>query len=566
MLNLSPRTSALSAKRRWPGLLLVLLCAAGPLAAQPADTARKDIKAPSVPVQGAGAPMQFPAAGGAPRMESGINPAAKGFAGMRLMSGMGGLGATVGGAQDIGYARRLIESGNIPSFIDFSPEGLYSEHDIPTPAGICDQKLCLSLGYGFAPTADNGSNALFVQLGLASNIQSDRFKRARLQLALVIDKSGSMQGASMEAVKSALRSLLDRLTEDDEILLVQFNTSATLLLPPTRVTDRVTIERAIAALEAGGGTDIEAGLDLGFRQLDSLPARNGASKRLMLFTDAMPNSGRTDTASFRKLTEGYANRGIGLTAFGVGVNFGQELIYHITQIRGGNFFFLETPEKIAKVFDQDFEYLVTPLVYDLNVRIATPNGLKLTAVYGLPGWKPGDRDALLHIPTVFLSSNRGAIILRYERDGAGSIAMRQGDLVADGSLDYTDVDGSHHATSTEIRHNGVTLEPGTQFFTHDGMRMAVALTNVYFGLRDACTLYTQGKKPEALAMLDRAAGVARLENLALHDAGVDREIALLDTLAGNMAREGATRERSQGAPDAPVIDRPRGIPERLPQP
>ncbi|MBK8912900.1 MAG: hypothetical protein IPM61_16495 [Chlorobi bacterium] len=86
-----------------------------------------------------------------------------GFASPRMMSGA--LGATIGGAKDIGYARRLIEQGHVPNFIDFSPEGLYSEHDIPTPSGECNAKLCLSLGYGFAPAADDRTNALFLHLG-----------------------------------------------------------------------------------------------------------------------------------------------------------------------------------------------------------------------------------------------------------------------------------------------------------------------------------------------------------------------------------------------------------------
>ncbi len=496
----------------------------------------------------------------APRIEAspkGSLGRAGGFTGTRLMSVTSSLGATVGGAQDIGYARKLIESGQVPMFIDFSPEGLYSEHDIPTPSAACDQKLCLSLGYGFAPAADNASEALFVHLGLNSNIRPEEFHRSRLQLALVIDKSGSMQGASMDAVKHALRSLVDRLTPEDELALVEFNSRADLLLPATPVSDRARILAAIDALEADGGTNIEAGLELGFGQLAALPSREGTAKRVMLFTDAMPNVGRTDSASFRKLTEGFANAGIGLTAFGVGVNFGQELIYHITQIRGGNYFFLETPEKIAKVFEQEFDYLVTPLVYDLDVKVATPRGLKLTAVYGLPGWKPGDRDALLHIPTVFLSSNRGAIVLRYERDG--NVPIASGDLLASGSLGYTDLDGSRHASNTELRHEGRSaLVPGTQFFTHDGMRMAVALTNIYFGLKEGCQLYAQGKKKEAVEVITRASGLARLENLSLHDEGVGKELALLDRLAENIEKG------AQGTgKDRPTLERPNRVPDRV---
>lgn len=443
----------------------------------------------------------------------------------------GTLGATVGGAQDIGYARQTIERGVVPASIDFSPEGLYSEHDIPTPESDCDQRLCLSLGYGYSPMADNSSNALLVQLGMSSNIKAEGFHRLPLRLAVVIDRSGSMRGGSMIAVKEALHRLVARLNEQDELILVEFDDRASVVLSATRCDDTDAINNAIDAIEIGGGTNIESGLLLGYEALAALPNEAGTMKRLMLFTDARPNAGRTDKASFHGLTEQYAKDGIGLTAFGVGVSFGQDLIYHISQLRGCNFFFLESREKIAQVFDKEFDYMVTPLVYDLDVRIATPDGLKLTGVYGLPTWKPGDRDAVLHIPTVFLSSNRGAIVLRYERDGEGTLAFSNGDLLASGTLSYTSLDLTEHHQQTELRHTGTDrIAPGTQFYTHNGMRLAAALTNVYFALRDGCSLYNEGKQKEAIAAIQRGRALVILENLALQDEGLTRELALLEKL------------------------------------
>jgi Ca-activated chloride channel family protein len=358
----------------------------------------------------------------------------------------------------------------------------------------------------------------------------------------VIDKSGSMQGENMEAVKKALRSLAGRLTAEDRVMIVAFDDESEVLLPATSG-DR--LERILAAIDSlvpDGGTNIEEGLKIGFDALAAIAAEPSRSRRLMLFTDAVPNAGRTDSTSFRMLTERYASLGIGLSTFGVGVDFGQELVYHISQLRGGNFFFLESAEKIARVFDTEFDYLVTPLVYDLRVKIETPAGMKLTAVYGLPTWKPGSRDAELHVPTVFLSSNRGAIVLRYEKDGSEPLAIADGEDLAYGTLGFTDVDGRGHSERTVLRHAGAsTLEPGTQFYTHDGMRMAVALTNIYFGLRDACILMTQGKKKDAIDALARAKGVAMIENITLMDEGLAGEISLLDKLEQNIEGGAATR-------------------------
>lgn len=454
------------------------------------------------------------------------------------------LGATVGGAQDIGYARKLIEEGRVPSFIDFSPEGLYSEHDIPTPAADCDETLCLSLGYGFAPAADTKKPALFVQLGMTSGIRPDEFHRPPLQLALVVDVSGSMDDGKLEAVRQALRKLAARLNAHDVVSIVAFDEEAEIALPPVSAEHMEDILAAIDGLAAGGGTNIELGLTNGFRLIDSLPSRPGHQKRVMLFTDARPNIGRSDSGSFAALTQAYADRKIGLTVFGVGLDFGQQLIYHISQLRGGNFFFLESPEKIAHVFDDEFDFLVTPIVYDLDVRVATPKGLKLTAVYGLPSWKPDDRDAELHIPTVFFSSNRGAIVLRYERDEDVPFTVASGATIADGSISYTDVDGTSVRNAVQLKHRDkATLKPGMQFYTHDGMRTAVALTNLFFGLRDACLAYTKGEREEALDAIARATALVRLENLTLSDEGLANEVAMLEQLKTNI-------EASETAPDA----------------
>ncbi len=458
---------------------------------------------------------------------------------------LGKLGATIGGAKDIGYARQLINGGMVPRFVDFSPEGLYGEHDIPTPQSDCDAPLCLSLGYGYAPTTDNRSNAIFVHLGMSSNIAADQFRRSALDLAVVVDRSGSMSG-NIEAVKTALRKLLDKLTPDDRIALIGFDNSASLLLPPTSGSDRAAILAAIDGITTGGGTNIEGGMKAGYDQLLVMPERDGAMKRLMLFTDQQPNSGTTDPESFVGLAREYGARKIGLSLFGIGFEFGQDMAYTVSQVRGANFFFLDSPARIASVFDTEFDYLVTPLAYDLTVRIATPAGLKLKAVYGLPTWKEGSRDAVLEIPTVFLSSNRGAIVLRYEKDGDGPLALAPGDRIADGTIGYTDIAGRTYTDQRDLRHAGpARLVPGTQFYTHDGMRMAVALTNIYFGLRDGCTLLTEGKRKEALDAITRAKGVANIENMVLQDAGLTDEIKLLDKLAQNIEAGQAVRRPTQ---------------------
>jgi hypothetical protein len=89
------------------------------------------------------------------------------------------------------------------------------------------------------------------------------------------------------------------------------------------------------------------------------------------------------------------------------------------------------------------------------------------------------------------------------------------------------------------------LEPGAQYFTHDGIKLATALTNIYFGLRDGCTLFAEGKREEAAEAVTRAKTLAALQNAQLMDEGLTKEIKLLEKLAENISKKGAEIHRNQ---------------------
>lgn len=335
----------------------------------------------------------------------------------------GGLGATPGGAQDIGYLRTVIEEGYVPLPFHLAVEGLFSEHDLPigddTP---CQQLLCVRTALGRAPVFGSGEMNFFLQLGFSSGLDPASFQRAPLNLVVVLDKSGSMsdgagdETSKMGAVKSALTGMVDRLTPNDRLAIVVFESEYQVLLDSTPVDDPLHVKSLIATIEAGGGTNIEAGLRRGFEIAAENSRPGERMDRVMLLTDALPNVGRTGEGEFLELVRQYAEQDIGLTTFGVGFNFGQELILELSRIRGGNYFFLEDNARIEEVFGQDFDYLVTPLAYDLHLELVPGSGYQTSEVYGIHSWQPGDDLVELDVATLFLSRNRGAIVIRLEGD------------------------------------------------------------------------------------------------------------------------------------------------------
>jgi Ca-activated chloride channel family protein len=132
----------------------------------------------------------------------------------------------------------------------------------------------------------------------------------------------------------------------------------------------------------------------------------------MLLTDALPNVGQTGQDDFLGLARTYAAQGIGLSSFGVGVNFGQELAVALSMVRGGNYFFLEDAARIAEVFDLDFDYLVTPLAYDMRLVFTPEDGTRVVGVHGNDSWEPGQDVVRIDVATLFLSRGHGAIVIQ----------------------------------------------------------------------------------------------------------------------------------------------------------
>jgi Ca-activated chloride channel family protein len=447
--------------------------------------------------------------------------------------GSNDFGATPGGAQDIALARKKIAQGQIPAPEDFTAEGLYSEHDLPLVGPDCDQVLCLRTAMGIAPAIDTGRQELFVQVGFSSNVDEATFHRKPLDVALVIDHSGSMSGEPMEAVKEAARKLVEKLDENDTFSLVIFDDKVDTLVKQTQVSDRTAILQAIDKIQADGSTCIECGLREGFKQLATRKVEASRARRLFLFTDAMPNVGATGEGEFMDLLRSNSEQGRDMTVFGVNVAFGQELTTKISAVRGANSFYLSDPERTRKVFDEDFDFLVTPIAYDLHMALTPAEGFRVEAVYGVPGVDPGASSAALDVATVFLSRRRGAIVARLS---GSSTEVQPGQQVVTDGFSFQPVAGeAPPAITLSATYEGSEpLSSTGTWYSQRSVRKAVALTNFILGARLACTQWGQGEKAKAREVADRTAALLQSEAEALDDGPLRTEAELASKLAALM--------------------------------
>ena len=91
-----------------------------------------------------------------------------------------------------------------------------------------------------------------------------------INLCLVLDHSGSMQGKPLETVKKAAFSLIESLGVNDRLSVIAFDHRAKVILPSQSRQDDLTLIRSkIQQLQAGGGTAIDEGIKLGIQESSS---------------------------------------------------------------------------------------------------------------------------------------------------------------------------------------------------------------------------------------------------------------------------------------------------------
>jgi len=150
----------------------------------------------------------------------------------------------------------------------------------------------------------------------------------------------------------------------------------------------------------------------------------------------------------------------------MGLDANAELADAVSGIRGANHYFIHSADEFEQRLGDEFDYMVTPLVYDLDLTL-NADGYDIEAVHGSPS---GDAtsDRLMHVGTLFPSAKqdgeaRGGVIL---------VRLTQTDTNATLELQasWTERNGTGHTECATV-----TMPDGPGSFTHTGVRKAVAL-------------------------------------------------------------------------------------------
>lgn len=277
--------------------------------------------------------------------------------------------------------RYLSEMGLIPASRSVAVEEFvnYHRHQIGRPRA--GEAVSLDVRWGSDRVSAADPEAV-LQVGFSTALASDRSQLPPVNLALVIDKSGSMADADkLSRVKESLLTLVGQLRETDTLAIVVFDSEAEVLRPARRLGDREEVRRLIRQLEPGSSTNIHAGLMLGYREALRNFNREGAN-RVVLLTDGIANQGVTDPAQIARESLSFNDRGVDLSTIGVGLDLNKDLLRELAKSGRGLFHFVADAQDIDKVFLKEVQSLVAPVAGEPNLEIEFGPGLELVQVYG----------------------------------------------------------------------------------------------------------------------------------------------------------------------------------------
>jgi Ca-activated chloride channel homolog len=403
------------------------------------------------------------------------------------------VGVTAGGQQDIASARQAIQTGEVPDPAAITIEGFISEHAIPIAVPDNAEELYAVASAAWQLDFDAFTPLATIQVGFGSTIDQATFTREPLNVGIVIDRSGSMADViddrsgttKLDAVKIAVDRLLAQLDDNDWVSLTTFTTGASTSVEGVLGTDIAAIKTALDEVVADGGTDLANGLLGGFRAVQR-QSEEGRMDRIIVFTDAeLTERSESRVQQFLSVMEDFADRGIGATLFGVGESFGNEVAFDISQVRGGNYFFLSDYERIVSVFDEEFDFLVTPVAYDVTMRVDIPFEFDVVDVFGIVAEEPFSHSLELKIPTLFLSGREGGGAV-FVRTRAGALVdFETESVLADWSFEYTTRDGEVIAQDSQqvVLPAGVDPSGDHPYYENDATRRGVLLLNTALTLK-----------------------------------------------------------------------------------
>ena len=432
------------------------------------------------------------------------------------------VGVSTGGAKDIITFRDNIENDYLPLPTSVTYEGLFYDYFFDTGLGqTCTQMFCPSYSSALSKDPFSGKGEYFLSVGLNSGLRESDFSRRKLNLVIVLDISGSMRGTfnryyydrqplvltrsegdeqeeewkkmKMDVANEAVIALIDHLNPEDSLGVVLFDHGSYMAKPLRKVgkTDMKAIKEHILEISPRGSTDMSAGMKLASEVFEKcVVSEDEVENRIIFLTDAQPNGGDLTEAGMLGTFKGLAQKKIYTTFIGIGVDFNTDLIEAISKTRGANYHAVHSPQDFKRRMDENFDYMVTPLAFNLKLTMDSPN-FEIQKVYGSPNADESTKE-IMKVSTLFPSAKddeartRGGLILLHMKKLSGEANNSKPFRL---KVSYEDRDGNEKDHWVDFNFSESESESASmqEYYDNTGIRKGIVLSRYASLLKDWMT-------------------------------------------------------------------------------
>ncbi|MBI5277365.1 MAG: VWA domain-containing protein [Burkholderiales bacterium] len=242
-----------------------------------------------------------------------------------------------------------------------------------------------------AISSAGGTFEVLIRVQAPQPPQSGTAQRQPLRLALVVDRSGSMDGQPLNEAMRCVTHIVDRLHPDDQVAVVLYDDQVKVPVPLQPASRREAIHAALTGVESGGSTALFAGWEAGVQQLAESGAGNALS-RVLLLSDGQANQGLQTLDEITPHCKRWHAQGVSTTTVGLGHGFNEDLMLGMARAGGGQGYYGQTAEDLHDSFDEELSLLQSLFLRMLRVKPAPADGIIVEPLGQLAplegGWAP----------------------------------------------------------------------------------------------------------------------------------------------------------------------------------
>jgi len=398
-----------------------------------------------------------------------------------------------------------------------------------------------------------GNHVSYMAVSLTAEEQPYQ-NRPDIDVAVVFDRSGSMEGEKLSQAKLAARQLISGLASNDRFSITAYGTDVDVLFPSTIATKKAKAAAlmTISQIYTDGGTNMSGGLVAGRSQLLGLGASEDRVQRIVLISDGQANEGIVGKDELAGLAAQSAQQGVSITTVGIGLDFDEQTMTRIAVSGRGNYYFAESADMLAQMFSTELSRLGATVATRIQLRIAPKPGVEIQEVLGYDTIRENG-EFIINVADMHAGETRKVIVALQVDASASASTMG---LVTTRAAFYETASGQvanlDQALSAEITKNQALVNEGRDKTANRLIERALTAK----AIQQATELYEQGNRGEADQVMDTRNQAAQAIAADLGDAEFASEMEETQhRVKGNFAKApasstGGKRARKTNRKDA----------------